>query len=94
MYKLIHPYLKLTFEKPQLKGLFNQARFEAMNKSIEELRYNRPIVHFHFDFDSIMINEEDLKEGAHRLLEVDNRIILPVGVPIRFIITSMDVLHS
>jgi cytochrome c oxidase subunit 2 len=25
---------------------------------------------------------------------VDNRLVLPVGVPIRFIITSTDVLHS
>jgi cytochrome c oxidase subunit 2 len=28
------------------------------------------------------------------LLEVDNRLFLPVGVPIRLLITSSDVLHS
>jgi heme/copper-type cytochrome/quinol oxidase subunit 2 len=41
-----------------------------------------------------MVAEDDLIFGMHRLLEVDNRLILPVGVPIRFIITSTDVLHS
>jgi len=41
-----------------------------------------------------MISEEDLKEGTHRLLEVNNRLLIPVGVPIRFLITSTDVLHS
>jgi heme/copper-type cytochrome/quinol oxidase subunit 2 len=47
-----------------------------------------------FNYDSVMINEEDLKEGTHRLLEVTNRLLLPIGVPIRFLITSTDVLHS
>jgi cytochrome c oxidase subunit 2 len=41
-----------------------------------------------------MINEEDLKQGTHRLLETDNRLLVPIGVPIRFLITSTDVLHS
>jgi len=41
-----------------------------------------------------MINEQDLNEGQFRLLEVDNRLILPVGINIKFLITSTDVLHS
>jgi heme/copper-type cytochrome/quinol oxidase subunit 2 len=41
-----------------------------------------------------MVNEEDLEKGTHRLLEVDNRLLVPSGVPIRFLITSTDVLHS
>lgn len=47
-----------------------------------------------FNYDSNMIIDSDLNKGAHRLLEVNNKLILPVGVPIRFLITSMDVLHS
>lgn len=49
---------------------------------------------FVVDFDSVMILDEDLKEGTHRVLEVDNRLVLPVGLPIRFLITSTDVLHA
>jgi len=32
--------------------------------------------------------------GAIRLLEVDNRLILPIETSIRILITSTDVLHS
>jgi cytochrome c oxidase subunit 2 len=45
-------------------------------------------------FDSYMIPEDDLELGQLRLLEVDNRIVLPVNTYIRGIITSTDVLHS
>jgi len=46
------------------------------------------------EFDSSLILEDDLIKGTHRLLEVDNRLVLPVGVPLRILITSSDVLHS
>lgn len=45
-------------------------------------------------FDSYMVNTEDLMLGELRLLEVDNRLYLPVGVHIRMIMTAGDVLHS
>lgn len=45
-------------------------------------------------FDSYMINDEDLKIGELRLLEVDNRLVLPTYKHIRFIVTASDVLHS
>jgi cytochrome c oxidase subunit 2 len=46
------------------------------------------------NFDSYMLQEVDLTEGAFRLLEVDNRVILPINTHIRLLITSADVLHS
>jgi cytochrome c oxidase subunit 2 len=46
------------------------------------------------NFDSYMIPEEDLTvEGPLRLLEVDNRIVLPINTHIRVIVTAADVLH-
>ena len=45
-------------------------------------------------FDSYMIPEDDLELGQLRLLEVDNRIVLPVNTHVRLIITGADVLHS
>lgn len=45
-------------------------------------------------FDSYMIKEEDLIEGQLRLLEVDNRVVLPVKTHVRVIVTATDVLHS
>lgn len=45
-------------------------------------------------FDSYMINDEDLIKGQIRLLDVDNRVVLPIKTHIRALVTSMDVLHS
>nr|NP_689368.1 cytochrome c oxidase subunit 2 [Chaetosphaeridium globosum]AAM96602.1 cytochrome c oxidase subunit 2 [Chaetosphaeridium globosum] len=45
-------------------------------------------------FDSYMVLEDDLDIGQLRLLEVDNRIVVPANTHLRMIITSADVLHS
>lgn len=46
------------------------------------------------NFDSYMIAEDDLDQGLLRLLEVDNRVVLPVNTHIRVLVTAADVLHS
>lgn len=45
-------------------------------------------------FDSYMIPEDDLELGQLRLLEVDNRLVVPANTHLRVIITAADVLHS
>ena len=45
-------------------------------------------------FDSYMIPTKELTFGSFRLLEVDNRVVLPIKTHIRLLITSSDVLHS
>nr|ADD37183.1 cytochrome c oxidase subunit II [Eumetopias jubatus]BAF62924.1 cytochrome oxidase subunit II [Eumetopias jubatus]BAF62937.1 cytochrome oxidase subunit II [Eumetopias jubatus]BAF62950.1 cytochrome oxidase subunit II [Eumetopias jubatus]BAF62963.1 cytochrome oxidase subunit II [Eumetopias jubatus] len=45
-------------------------------------------------FDSYMIPTQELKPGELRLLEVDNRVVLPMEMTIRMLISSEDVLHS
>lgn len=45
-------------------------------------------------FDSYMIQEADLDIGQFRLLEVDNRVVVPTLTHIRVLITASDVLHS
>lgn len=45
-------------------------------------------------FDSNMLPEEDLKPGQLRLLEVDNRVIVPTHTTIRVLTTASDVIHS
>jgi len=45
-------------------------------------------------FDSYMVPEDDLELGQLRLLEVDNRVVLPIQTHVRVIITAADVLHS
>nr|AAK31118.1 cytochrome oxidase subunit II [Pulex simulans] len=46
------------------------------------------------EFDSYMIPNEELMDNNFRLLDVDNRIILPFNSQIRILITATDVLHS
>jgi len=46
------------------------------------------------NFDSYMIAEDDLELGQLRLLEVDNRVVLPINTHIRVLITSTDVIHA
>jgi len=46
------------------------------------------------EFDSYLVPTDDLEEGQLRLLEVDNRVVVPVGTHIRFIVTGADVIHS
>nr|YP_002519810.1 cytochrome c oxidase subunit II [Thylacinus cynocephalus]ACK57328.1 cytochrome c oxidase subunit II [Thylacinus cynocephalus]ACK57341.1 cytochrome c oxidase subunit II [Thylacinus cynocephalus]ATD52291.1 cytochrome c oxidase subunit II [Thylacinus cynocephalus]ATD52317.1 cytochrome c oxidase subunit II [Thylacinus cynocephalus]ATD52356.1 cytochrome c oxidase subunit II [Thylacinus cynocephalus] len=45
-------------------------------------------------FDSYMVPTQDLLPGQFRLLEVDNRMVLPMELPIRMLISSEDVLHA
>lgn len=46
------------------------------------------------EYDSYMIPESDLEDGQLRLLEVDNRIVLPVDTHVRFVVSSGDVIHD
>nr|YP_009257167.1 cytochrome c oxidase subunit II [Sinobatis borneensis]ANG44193.1 cytochrome c oxidase subunit II [Sinobatis borneensis] len=46
------------------------------------------------EFDSYMIQTEDLDPGQFRLLETDHRMVVPMESPIRVLITAEDVLHS
>nr|CCJ27914.1 cox2 [Thaumetopoea pityocampa] len=46
------------------------------------------------EFDSYMIPINDLNSNNFRLLDVDNRIILPMNNQIRIMITATDVIHS
>lgn len=46
------------------------------------------------EFDSYIIPTNELEENGFRLLDVDNRIILPTNSQIRIIVSAADVLHS
>nr|UOF70402.1 cytochrome c oxidase subunit II [Tropostreptus sigmatospinus] len=46
------------------------------------------------EFDSYMTPTEDSSLNGFRLLDVDNRTILPMNTQVRMLITAADVLHS
>nr|YP_010157566.1 cytochrome c oxidase subunit II [Anopheles sacharovi]QRF92868.1 cytochrome c oxidase subunit II [Anopheles sacharovi]QYJ55418.1 cytochrome c oxidase subunit II [Anopheles sacharovi]QYJ55431.1 cytochrome c oxidase subunit II [Anopheles sacharovi]QYJ55444.1 cytochrome c oxidase subunit II [Anopheles sacharovi]QYJ55457.1 cytochrome c oxidase subunit II [Anopheles sacharovi] len=46
------------------------------------------------EFDSYMIPTNELETNGFRLLDVDNRVVLPMNNQIRILVTATDVLHS
>ncbi len=44
--------------------------------------------------DSYIIQLRDIKMGDFRLLEVDNRAVVPIQLEIRLLVTAADVIHS
>ena len=46
------------------------------------------------EFDAYIIPTNELSEGIFRLLDVDNRTVVPVHTQVRILISSADVLHS
>nr|AMP43796.1 cytochrome c oxidase subunit II [Satanas sp. KW-2016] len=46
------------------------------------------------EFDSYMIPTADLTNEQFRALEVDNRVVLPMNMQIRILVTAADVIHS
>nr|YP_009905701.1 cytochrome c oxidase subunit II [Aphaenogaster famelica]QGW36318.1 cytochrome c oxidase subunit II [Aphaenogaster famelica] len=49
---------------------------------------------FNIEFDSFMIPTNQLMNNEFRLLDVDNRCVMPFNYPIRILTTSMDVIHA
>ncbi len=47
-----------------------------------------------FEFDSLMVQDKDLKPGQLRLLSVDNEMVVPVNKVVRVEVTGADVIHS
>jgi cytochrome c oxidase subunit 2 len=47
-----------------------------------------------FEFDSLMLQDKERKEGQPRLLSVDNEMVVPVNKVVRVLVTGFDVIHA
>jgi len=47
-----------------------------------------------FEFDSLMVQDKDLKAGQLRLLSVDNEMVVPVNKVVHVEVIGADVIHS
>jgi cytochrome c oxidase subunit 2 len=47
-----------------------------------------------FEFDSLLVQEKDLKPGQPRLLTVDNEVVVPVNKIVRVQVTGAEVIHA
>jgi cytochrome c oxidase subunit 2 len=84
---------------PGLRLLYFQDRVQDIDMTLKVAghqwywSYSYPD-HGDFTFDSIIVPDEELKEGQPRMLTVDNRIVLPVDTNIQILLTGEDVIHS
>jgi len=89
----------LVIAIPSFKLLYYQERIENPEVTIKAIghqwywSYEYPD-HGGFSFDATMIQDKDLKPGQQRLLETDNRIVLPVDTTVQVLITAGDVIHA
>nr|YP_010535794.1 cytochrome c oxidase subunit II [Rhipicephalus zambeziensis]QLD97338.1 cytochrome c oxidase subunit 2 [Rhipicephalus zambeziensis]QLD97351.1 cytochrome c oxidase subunit 2 [Rhipicephalus zambeziensis]UYB78849.1 cytochrome c oxidase subunit II [Rhipicephalus zambeziensis] len=49
---------------------------------------------FNKEFDSFMIPEAEMSKNSFRLLDTDNNLVIPINTNIKYLISSMDVIHS
>ncbi len=45
-------------------------------------------------FDSIMLEDDELKSGQPRLLAVDNEVVVPLNKTVHVLVTASDVIHN
>jgi len=57
-------------------------------------RYEYPEFKLLKEFNSFLIPINEIKSNNFRLLDVDNRLIIPIKIKIRLLITTTDVIHS
>lgn len=86
---------------PSLKILYVFDELLLTNITIKVLghqwywRYEyRDFLNINLRFDSYIVGGEFIEINMFRLLDVDNRLILPRGVLIRNLVSSIDVIHS
>jgi len=56
--------------------------------------YEYPDSNVTFDATPIPDDKIDASKGQHRLLEVDNPVVLPIDTSVRVLVTGADVIHS
>nr|YP_010988073.1 cytochrome c oxidase subunit II [Buniapone amblyops]WON66606.1 cytochrome c oxidase subunit II [Buniapone amblyops] len=96
----IIPMLILIFiALPSIKILYLTDEINSTNLTIKSIGHQwywsyEYTNFFNIIFDSYMIQSNDLNLNEFRLLDVDNRCILPYNYPIRIITSSLDVIHA
>jgi cytochrome c oxidase subunit 2 len=84
---------------PSLKLLYHEDVVPKADMTVKAIghqwywSYNYPD-HGGFQFDSVMVPDNEIKPGMKRLLEVDSSIVVPVNATVRVQVTAEDVIHA
>jgi cytochrome c oxidase subunit 2 len=84
---------------PSLKQLYYLDKVETPDMTLKAVGHQWYWTHVYpdyddYEFDSIMVEDEDLEPGQPRLLTTDAAVVLPVETNIRLLVTADDVIHS
>ena len=99
VWTIVPVIILLVIIVPSLKLIYFMDRAEDAEMTVKVIghqwywSYEYPD-HDKLAFDSLMLKDNELQPGQFRLLEVDNRLVIPVNTTVRVVLTSEDVLHS
>lgn len=93
------PAIMLVFIAiPTLRSLYYMDKTEHADMTLKVAGYqwywNYEYPEYGIKYDSYIIDDDKLKPDQVRLLEVDNRVVVPVGKTVRVLTTGADVIHS
>nr|AAL28027.1 cytochrome oxidase subunit II [Spenceriella cormieri] len=99
VWTILPALILLTLALPSLRILYITDEVSNPSLTVKTIGHQWYWSYEYTDFmnvemDSYMVPTSDLIPGDYRLLEVDNRIVVPMQLEIRMLITAADVLHS
>ena len=99
VWTLVPVLILVAIAIPSFRLLYAQQVIPAADMTIKAIgnqwywSYEYPD-HDDLSFDSVMLQDDELKPGQPRLLATDNDVVVPVGKTVRVIVTATDVLHA
>jgi cytochrome c oxidase subunit 2 len=97
----VTPALLLVFiAVPSFRLLANQLIIPAPDLTLKvtasqwHWNYGYPKSEGGFSFDSLVVDDKDLKPGQPRVITADNPMVVPIGKVIELDVVSQDVIHS
>ena len=98
LWTLIPCIILIVMAVPSFKVLYSQDTIPKADVTIKAIGYQWYWGYEYPDekiaFDSLMIEDKDLKPGEPRLLATDTKIVVPVNKVVKVMITSSDVNHA
>jgi cytochrome c oxidase subunit II len=99
MWTLVPVIILVVIAVPSFRLLFLELDYPKPDLTVKATgkqwywSYNYPD-NGNFEFDSLIVEEKDLKPGQPRLLTVDNEMVVPVNKVVHVLVTGADVIHS
>ncbi|MGH6725730.1 MAG: cytochrome c oxidase subunit II [Pseudolabrys sp.] len=98
MWTVVPVLILVTVAVPSFRLLFYQLKIPPADLTVKvtgkQWFWNYSYPDSKIDFDSLMVQDKDLKPGQPRLLAVDNDMVVPVNKVVKVLVTGADVIHS